>query len=271
MSYILQALKKAEEARGAAPRAVPTPRPLPPAGRARWPWIAGGLVALSGVAGLVALWTLGLPAPTAPPPAATTDTAPAVAAPVPSAPPAPAPAVAVSPAPPTTPPGAARAEAPSPPKPAPRPAPARPRAAPTLRAPAPAVAERAAADPPPAPASAAAGPPPAVERGAAPPVAARPRGASPAVAESRVAPRPPAAPATPAAPVAASGDLKARVARLSLQVLSWAPDPRDRFVFVNGRKYGEGQAIDDTLLVERITEDSVVLAYQGERVTLKGP
>ena len=61
------------------------------------------------------------------------------------------------------------------------------------------------------------------------------------------------------------------IAKLSLQVLSWSPDPKDRFVFVSGRKYVEGQAIDDKLLVERITDGGVVLSYQGERATLKSP
>jgi len=59
-------------------------------------------------------------------------------------------------------------------------------------------------------------------------------------------------------------------AKISLQVLSWAPEPKDRFVFLNGRRYAEGQKIDDQLLVERILEDGVVLSFQGERVTLKG-
>src|SRR5687767_7955448 len=59
MSYILEALKKAEEERGASPRAVPTPRALPPIVSARWPWIAGGALALAVAGGAVALWTLG--------------------------------------------------------------------------------------------------------------------------------------------------------------------------------------------------------------------
>jgi general secretion pathway protein B len=87
------------------------------------------------------------------------------------------------------------------------------------------------------------------------------------------APLQPGLPGTPsaAAPAAPATDLKAQIARLSLQVLGWAPEPRDRFVFINGRKYLEGQAIDDKLLIERIADDSVILSYQGERVTLKGP
>jgi general secretion pathway protein B len=97
------------------------------------------------------------------------------------------------------------------------------------------------------------------------------------VPAERVSPaRPAAAPIHPdtppaAVPAAPATDLKALTARLSLQVLGWAPEPRDRFVFINGRKYREGQAIDDKLLIERIADDSVVLSYQGERVTLKGP
>ena len=76
--------------------------------------------------------------------------------------------------------------------------------------------------------------------------------------------------ATAAAP-APAGEIRALVAKLTLQVLSWSPDPRDRFVFVNGRKYVEGQSIDDKLLVERITDGGVVLSYQGERATLRSP
>jgi general secretion pathway protein B len=76
--------------------------------------------------------------------------------------------------------------------------------------------------------------------------------------------------APPALPAAPSADLKARAAKLTVQVLSWAPERKDRFVFLNGRKYGEGQMVEDTFLVEQITEDSVVLSARGERVTLKG-
>ena len=94
----------------------------------------------------------------------------------------------------------------------------------------------------------------------APPVPERTRATPPRAPEPE-----PAAPATPAA------DIKALAAKLSLQVLTWAPDPKDRFVFLSGRKYVEGQTIDDKLLVERITENSVVLSFQGQRVTLTSP
>src|ERR687891_540875 len=53
MSYILDALKRAEQERGVSPRAVPPPREMPEGSlaRARGPWIAGGLV---GAAALLA-------------------------------------------------------------------------------------------------------------------------------------------------------------------------------------------------------------------------
>jgi general secretion pathway protein B len=74
----------------------------------------------------------------------------------------------------------------------------------------------------------------------------------------------------PAPPAAPAGTLKALAATLSIQVLSWAPERKDRFVFLNGRKYGEGQMVDNKLVIEQITEEGVVLSYQGERLTLKG-
>ena len=59
MSYILEALKRAEQqrggpARGAAylPRAVSTDSEP----RVRWPWIVGGGVSLAAVAVVVAFW-----------------------------------------------------------------------------------------------------------------------------------------------------------------------------------------------------------------------
>jgi hypothetical protein len=81
---------------------------------------------------------------------------------------------------------------------------------------------------------------------------------------------PPGAPSPEPPPAAPAGDLKALAARLSIQVLSWAPERKDRFVFLGGRKYGEGQIVDDKILIEQITEDGVVLSYKGERLTLRG-
>jgi general secretion pathway protein B len=95
---------------------------------------------------------------------------------------------------------------------------------------------------------------------------APPAAAAPAAGPARaILPRPSVP--EPPAPV---GDVKALASKIALQVVSWAPEPKDRFVFLNGRRYVEGQTVDDKLLVEHITEDGVVLSFQGERVTLKG-
>ncbi|HEU4370646.1 MAG TPA: general secretion pathway protein GspB [Methylomirabilota bacterium] len=248
MSYILEALKRAEEQRGATPRAVPTPRALPDGpSRARWWWIGGGVLGAAVVVGAVVSWTTTTTAP----PAAVPSVA-GSPSPVASSPPRLEPAPRVELPPPRLEP-APRVEPPTPPRVEPA-----PRVAPSLLAePAPRASRRSA--------------PPA--RGAATEAvsAPAPRPAPlPAAETARAAP--PQAPAPePAPPAPATGDIKALTAKLSLQVLGWAPDAKDRFVFLNGRKYREGQTVEDKLLVERITEDSVVLSFQGQRVTLKSP
>lgn len=310
MSYILQALKRAEEQRGASPRAVPSPRALPPPPpRARWPWIAGSVAGVV-VAGSLAFWALTpSPSPAPTPTAAASD---------------PPPPVAVNPATPRVEPPPRIEPSPRVERPPRRQPPARvessPRVEPPPRIEPPARVERPARVEAPAPVERAPGAesPLRVEtsrgepdsraerpRASAPSVARAPGGRSPSAGERgapgraveapSVTPRRDTAAAPPAAvdpprvaapgpgasprvgappaavPAAPSGQIKALTARLSLQVLGWAPEPKDRFVFVNGRKYGEGQTIDDKLLVERITEDGVVLSFQGERVTLKNP
>jgi general secretion pathway protein B len=158
---------------------------------------------------------------------------------------------------------------------APRAEPARPEPPPPaaeLR-PSPAIDRRVPARvvPPPAERSTASrlAPPAAAERSKigslTPPTAPVERSAAPPEVARAVPPRPSAL--EPAAP---AGNIKAMTAKISLQVLSWAPEPKDRFVFLNGRRYGEGQKVDDQLLVEHIMEDGVVLSFQGERVTIKG-
>jgi general secretion pathway protein B len=52
---------------------------------------------------------------------------------------------------------------------------------------------------------------------------------------------------------------------LHLDVHVWATRPADRFVYINMRKYREGQTLVEGPTVERIRHDGVVLAYQGVR------
>jgi len=253
MSYILDALKRAEQLRGGPARAIRAPRAFSAEGTSRrWPWLVGGAAGMAVLVVAIALWPT-----TVPPPPATT---------VP---------VDVTP----------RAELarPEPPPPAaePRPSPPIDRRVPARVVPPPAERSTASRLAPPAAAErskiGSLTPPPApVERSAASRPVAPPVVRSAPLPAERLAPPPPevarAAPPRPSAPqpAAPAGDVKAMAAKIALQVLSWAPEPKDRFVFLNGRRYGEGQKVDDQLLVERILEDGVVLSFQGERVTLKG-
>jgi general secretion pathway protein B len=45
-------------------------------------------------------------------------------------------------------------------------------------------------------------------------------------------------------------------------------NPAERFIFVNMRKYTEGQALSEGPTVERITADGVILNHQGLRFLL---
>jgi hypothetical protein len=43
----------------------------------------------------------------------------------------------------------------------------------------------------------------------------------------------------------------------------------NRKIYINGRKYAEGDYVDGTYLVESITPEGAVLSYQGSRAVLK--
>lgn len=71
------------------------------------------------------------------------------------------------------------------------------------------------------------------------------------------------------ADAAATALLREAVAKLKLQALVYSPKAEERMVFVDGRKYVEGQTIEDRFLVEKIREEGVVLSYQGQQALLK--
>jgi type II secretory pathway component PulC len=85
-------------------------------------------------------------------------------------------------------------------------------------------------------------------------------------------PRPPGDAKTTAAPTQsvppAVADL---VPNLYLQAVVYSETPTERLVFINNRKYVEGQTIEGRVLLERITTDSVILSYEGTRFTLSRP
>jgi general secretion pathway protein B len=55
---------------------------------------------------------------------------------------------------------------------------------------------------------------------------------------------------------------------LHLDVHVYATKPADRFVYINMRKYHEGNTLQEGPVLERIRRDGVVLEYQGLRFVL---
>lgn len=252
MSYILDALRRAnadrERERGAVPSIHAAPTALGSAaldpeddeGRSRWPLLAGAALL---VAGGAAAWFAGFRGG---------ETTPAVApvpAPLPVTPAASAQAPAASSVP----------AAPLPAAAAPAPVPGVPPA--TVPAPAPG---RSAVTPPPAEARSKPRPPaPATTHSPAP---------APAPAAARTAPVPASGGADgkpPAPRVYAVSELPEDVRR-SLPVLSiggsiYAESPRDRLLILGGRLFREGDQPAPELTIERIKPKAAEFSFRGYR------
>ena len=247
MSYILDALTKAAQQRD---RQVPVvQRLLSPAPRPRVPWrnTSGRLLAALAVNAVlltaVLIWWLR-------PASVTTPAEPIAAAPEPVGASAPAPAPPAASARPLVkleplPSASMKTEKPAPPTHEPRTdtpvAPAKPGES---------QATASQATPTPAPPVAVAPPP-------APP---RPRSGTPTIQATPPPPAPSSTARAPAPPEAAG---------LRLEALIYAEAPAERMVFINGRRYREGDSIDGRLKVEEIREDSVELSDQGRRFALR--
>ena len=266
MSYILDALKKADAERERSPVpglnahdggfGIADRRDGPP-----WRAIAIGTVVV--LAALLAWLVWGRPDPApvaAPTPLPVTD----ARAPVGGAVPMPAPTAAPVPLP------LADGSTPVPPPPA-MPPPA-PRSVPSA-GPAPAV-------------------PPAVPPAALPATGAQPPARAPtSVPAMPAAPPPAAGPATPSAspaPMAARpgapgnepagarvptrselpADLRAALPAINVSGAVYAPQPGGRMLFANGLVLREGDAVADGLTVERIGTTSSVLVFRGQRFEL---
>ena len=87
-----------------------------------------------------------------------------------------------------------------------------------------------------------------------PPTPPAPKAQAPAVTAPVTPGRPPAEP---------------KAAGLKLEVLIYAEAPAERTIFINGRKYVEGDSIEGRLRVEEIQEEGVVLSEEGRRFTLR--
>jgi general secretion pathway protein B len=112
--------------------------------------------------------------------------------------------------------------------------------------------------------SAAAVPPPA-----APPVAITPAPAPSAPASPRPRSGTPTIQATPAPAPAPRPPASPETASLRLEALIYADAPAERMVFINGRRYREGDSIEGRLRIEEIREEGVELSDQGRRFTLR--
>lgn len=263
MSFILDALKKAERERRSA--AVPTPATVhrtavPPSRRRRlWPLIAGAVV----VANVgVWLWLL-RPLPSVSDKAPVSATREPVTTAVPAAPEHAVRAHPVAPVvTPDAPDKAAVAVVPS------HAPPAATRSAPSVSLPRPEhnpdVTPQAATKPAHVTSVGAAAP-----RSASPPTPETAPEKFPAPAGDSASVKPVERdPATP--PASQQPPMPQDVfANLHLQVHIYSEVPAQRRVFINNQKYVEGQRIDANLVVENITPDGVFVSYQGKRVLLR--
>ena len=68
----------------------------------------------------------------------------------------------------------------------------------------------------------------------------------------------------PAAPAVSS----AGAPNVVLQVLVYSDTPAQRMVFIDGRRYAEGDPIDGETVLERINADGVVVKHRGQRFVI---
>ncbi|OYD50438.1 general secretion pathway protein GspB [Acidovorax kalamii] len=282
MSYILDALRRAEaeRGRGGVPglhsQAVPVPGAAPVVGRtSASPWLmASAGVAVAAVAVAGTWWVMQRPAPAPVVVAATPAPGPAPAA-VPAAP-QPAP-VAIAPAP--TAPAAQVAPAAGPPS---APAPAVEAPAPESRP----AEKRSAAPPPrekaapPAPVPRVAEPPAAPARSRAEPTRDPARDVARDTARGVVPPRTPEPVAVAAAPapttatgtVFAQGDLpeavRAQLPSLKISGVTYSANPAYRMAIVNGQVLHEGDPAGPGLLLEKIEPGRTIWSFKGYRYGL---
>jgi len=251
MSYILDALRKADAQRERDPsrglhaqHLAPDGALASPSNRGLW-WAGAAAFATVLVAGAAWQWSRPEPGPQA----STVAIAPR---PLPAAAPAPAPAPA--PVSEMLPPVVAR----SAPAAASEISPAAPPAAPVPRA----AAEVVPAAPPPAPAPR---PTPRREADAAAPAMTAPRTPEAGVSTAATAPSPPSA--TGPSPIAT--EPPAGAPKLTVTGGVYSGNAAQRMLIVNGQVFNEGSEPAPGVRVEQIRPNSAVLSYQGQRFSVK--
>jgi general secretion pathway protein B len=63
--------------------------------------------------------------------------------------------------------------------------------------------------------------------------------------------------------------LKEALAKMSMTILYYSENKAERVVFINNRRYAEGDYVDGIYFLESITLDGAVLSYEGERAVLR--
>src|SRR5439155_25853809 len=94
------------------------------------------------------------------------------------------------------------------------------------------------------------------------PAQARPTGP-----ESSTAPS--SAPEQPVAPE--SGPPREGQAKppIRIDILVWALNAKDRLVYVNGRKYVEGDTLENGAIIDQIVQDGVVVFHHDQRMLIR--
>jgi hypothetical protein len=95
----------------------------------------------------------------------------------------------------------------------------------------------------------------------APPPAVAPAPAAVITPSSPPVPSSPPAPG-PAAPPAVD------TPKIQIQVVLYSEVPAERLVFIDGRRYAEGDKVDADTVVERITPQGAVVSRRGQSFTL---
>jgi general secretion pathway protein B len=81
-------------------------------------------------------------------------------------------------------------------------------------------------------------------------------------------PAPPGA-TVPESSQSAAISLREAMAKMKISILMYDEAKSERMVFINNRKYLEGDYVDGRYLVESITLEGAVLSYQGDRALLR--
>jgi general secretion pathway protein B len=102
-----------------------------------------------------------------------------------------------------------------------------------------------------------------------PPDTPAPQPKMPVQPQAKSASPPAARPATADGSQPKETTLREAVARMKITILLYDESKSERMVFIDNRKYVEGDYVDGRYLVESITLDGVVLSFQGERETLR--